>query len=64
MTESLKKNKGERQPKRIIHFSDGDVSEYSSEDDDSPDGTVPNCVMQIDPVSIRIYVSFCKRITT
>lgn len=42
--------KGEKVPKRVIHFSDGAVPEYSTDEDDTNE-VVATKTMQINPVS-------------
>lgn len=41
-----------KQPKRILHFSDGTVEEFS---DDEPDGSTVETSQEIDEVIIDIY---------
>lgn len=40
-----------KKPKRIIHFGDGEVVEYSTDEDECPESATSKCVLQIDPVS-------------
>lgn len=47
-----------KKPKRIIHFGDGDVVEYSTDEDDCPESATSNCVLQIDPVSSHFEFFF------
>lgn len=52
MSEKVEKNEctGKR-PKRMIHFSDGSIPEYSSDEEDRTD-MAETCVVNIDPVSV------------
>lgn len=44
--------KRKRVPRRILHFSDGTLEEYSTdEEDDVPDSKTDNQIAHIDPVS-------------
>lgn len=45
-----------KQPKRILHFSDGTVEEYS---DDEPDGPTIQSSQEIDEVITDNIISIC-----
>ncbi|KAK7586129.1 hypothetical protein V9T40_004005 [Parthenolecanium corni] len=42
-----------KKPKRIIHFGDGEVVEYSTDEDECPESATSKCVLQIDPTSLN-----------
>lgn len=45
--------KAPRKPKRILHFSDGVLEEYSSEDDEPAAVTVTNQMSNVDPKTLN-----------